>query len=359
MRNTTSLTRNSLFRYLMRTGFFIAAFVLIASQAEAHIRWLIKGKQIPDNVHFIFDGMTVVILVCVLLFAISAALIHMYRTNPLLEPMEKMAASYKNIGWRIICILSGVMLIGNVWTGVYLAPNMMFENQIMYWFGVIAQLLIAALLIFQVSFSISGVLIIVGGVVALFAFPFDLVIDYLFEFVLLGVCLIILGPKLTGVDKFLAIKLDWNTDKYQHLPLPLIRIAVGISLIVLALHNKLMDPAISVVFLEEYPVNFINNMGFESFTNLHFVFFAGVLELTLGGLILAGIATRYVAGFLSIFFIVTLIQFGLMELLGHAPLIGIAILLVIMGSGSLKEPERTGLKFESEVGTPREALPQS
>ncbi len=72
---------------------------------------------------------------------------------------------------------------------------------------------------------------------------------------------------------------------------------------------------------------------FEGFTNLHFALAAGVAEAVFGALLLAGVATRFATACLSVFFVLTLFQLPQKELIGHAPLIAIAVLLILRGSG--------------------------
>jgi uncharacterized membrane protein YphA (DoxX/SURF4 family) len=72
-------------------------------------------------------------------------------------------------------------------------------------------------------------------------------------------------------------------------------------------------------------------LGFSNFSNLHFVLAAGTFELLFGLLIAFGIATRYVTAVLSVFFLLTLFALGLTELVGHLPLIAIAVWLLHRG----------------------------
>ena len=97
---------------------------------------------------------------------------------------------------------------------------------------------------------------------------------------------------------------------------------------VLAVHNKLGDPGLGVAFLAAYPLNFMAGMGFS---DLHFVLAAGVFELAFGGLIAFGIATRFVTAVLSCFFLATLVALAPTELIGHLPLIGAAIVIILRG----------------------------
>ena len=60
----------------------------------------------------------------------------------------------------------------------------------------------------------------------------------------------------------------------------------------------------------------------------------GVAELTIGLILVSGIATRYVTAVLSIFFLATWVIVGQADLVGHLAPFGLALLLILHGSGS-------------------------
>jgi hypothetical protein len=199
--------------------------------------------------------------------------------------------------------------------------------------GAAAQVLVGILLLLQISYSISGALVLVVAVLTLGIVSPWIMVDYVFEFVALALALILVGPSLSRLDRRVFARRGLDPDARIHLAVPVIRVGVGLTLVTLALHNKLLNPGLTLAFLEEYPFNFMPMIGFAGFTDLHFAFAAGLGELTLGLLILFGVATRYVVATLTVFFVLTLILLGPIELLGHAPLVGIAVLLILRGSG--------------------------
>jgi uncharacterized membrane protein YphA (DoxX/SURF4 family) len=225
------------------------------------------------------------------------------------------------------------MLIGNAFLGIYLAPNIELSNASLMSVGAVAQLVVGALLLFQVSYVASGAAILLVAVLSLLLVPPTVMIDYVFEFVALAVALCLVGPKYCRWDSRLFERLGLDALRLEPLGVPVIRVGVGLTLVTLALHNKLGNPGLTLAFLDEYHFNFMMLLGFESFTDLHFTFATGIGELTLGILIALGIATRFVVATLTLFFLATLILLGPIELLGHAPLIGIAVLLILRGAG--------------------------
>ncbi len=242
----------------------------------------------------------------------------------------------KGTEWRIIGFLSGLMLIANATMQVILAPNLVITDRGMLVFGLIAQLIVGLLLVGQVTFLISGLLIVLLLPVTAFFVPLSGLANYLFEFASLGVALMLVGPGLSPVDRRLFRLLHWEPDRFAAWPLPLIRIGVGLTLAILAFDEKLLHPELSMEFLKTHPWNFMPHLGFSGFSDLDFVFAAGVAELTFGLLLLSGIATRFTTTALSVFFLTTLFVLGPVELVGHAPLFGIAFLLIVQGSGAAR-----------------------
>jgi hypothetical protein len=226
-----------------------------------------------------------------------------------------------------------MMLLINAYQGIYLAPNLALPSESLETVGAVAQVAVGILLCAQISFSFSGVLVLIVTGLTAFVVPFEVLVDYLFEFVALSLSMILIGPSLSRIDRRFFPYIRRDPERFARLALPVIRIGVGLTLVILSLHNKLLNPGLGLAFLDEFHFNFMPLLGFEGFTDLRFVFAAGVGELTIGLLILGGVATRFVTFVLTAFFATTMIVLGPIELIGHAPLIGIAVLLMLTGAG--------------------------
>lgn len=109
-------------------------------------------------------------------------------------------------------------------------------------------------------------------------------------------------------------------------------IGLGLQLVVLAIHNKLYEPAATYFFLSEHPYyNFPQYLGWTEFTHLHFSLAAGVFEAAFGIMLMLGLATRYVLLVVSFFFVSTGIISGLEEVMGHLPIFGVIAVLFVAG----------------------------
>ena len=299
----------------------------------AHLRWFVNAGRFADA-EFLLDVSTALVVVGALAYVALAWYVHRSaRFHGAAARLEGVAEAGKGLDWRLVGALTGVMLLGNAFLGIYLAPNIELGIAALVPVGAAAQVLVGLLLILQITYSVSGALVLVVAVLTLGVVSPWLMLDYVFEFVALGIALVLVGPSLSRLDRGAYKWLGLDPGRWTRLAVPVIRIGVGLTLVALALHNKLLNPGLTLAFLEEYQFNFMPMIGFAGFTDLHFAFAAGIGELTLGLLILFGVATRFVVATLTVFFVLTLILLGPMELLGHAPLVGIAILLILRGSG--------------------------
>ncbi|MFV1993943.1 MAG: DoxX family protein [Verrucomicrobiales bacterium] len=309
----------------------------LCPEAPAHVRWFVDGSVDFPEVHYTMDLTNWLVLGGGVLFFLVACLVHRSAASwKVTKSLDARRQQLEPRLWRLVALLSGAMLLINTAMKIYLAPNLSLSGTGITWFGLGAQALVGILLVGQISFSISGVLIYVAAVLAILFNPLSLMIDYLFEFAALGLCLILVGPGLSALDRKLMHRTGIDLEPYQHFALPVIRVGVGLSLVILAIHNKFMNPSMIVAFLDEYHLNFMPYIGFQGFSNLHYSFSAGVAETTIGLLVILGIATRFTVLALTIFFISTLIVLAPMELVGHLPLFGIAFLLIGCGGGSFR-----------------------
>ncbi len=331
------------------------AVLATATTAHAHLRWFADAEKYGDQ-HYAMDLTNILVVVGALLFvAIAFYVSRAGWAHGISAKLERISRSHMGILWRLVAFLTGLMLIVFTIKGMFLAPNIELPNETLKYIGLAGQLILGLLLLLQISFSITGVLILVVVVLTAIVVPLNVLVDYVFEFVALALALVFIGPTLCALDRRVFKRAKRDPEQYAHLPVPIIRVGVGITLVVLAIHNKLLNPGLTLAFLDEYHFNFMPSLGFSNFTNLHFAFGAGIAELTLGLLLLAGLATRFVTTVLSLFFVLTIVLIGPIELIGHAPLIGIAVLLIVCGSGRyrLVPRGRTAQEPITDVGAQR------
>ncbi len=108
--------------------------------------------------------------------------------------------------------------------------------------------------------------------------------------------------------------------------------AAGVALIVVAFVEKLANPELAVAFLRDHPeLNVAAAVGLP-LGDLEFVRLAGAIEVLFGLLLLSGALPQAVVIIAGIPFNATLWFFGNIELVGHLPIYGAMLVLLVYGS---------------------------
>jgi uncharacterized membrane protein YphA (DoxX/SURF4 family) len=305
------------------------ASVTALRTADAHETWFVRTGHHAGE-HFSMDVTNGFVLAGAAVLALSALVLH--RATPC-RALEAMLARGERwlptlTRWRIVAVLAGIMLMANSLSGQFLAPDFVLPGDRLVALGAAVQLVIGLLLVSLLSLPVAGVLISAVAIpmAAVYA-PRGFLVDYLVEYLALAAAFLFAGLDSSRGDRRAPRWMKRKSAALAALAVPVIRVGLGLTLILLSIHHKLIDPDLALTFLDTYDFNFMRHLGFTAFTNLHFVFAAGVMEITFGCLLLAGVATRFVAGGLAVFLLTTLILLGPVELVGHLPLIAVTLLL--------------------------------
>ena len=112
---------------------------------------------------------------------------------------------------------------------------------------------------------------------------------------------------------------------------PVLRVALGIGLTVVAFTEKIWNLPMALAFLQDHHFNFFPYIGLTSIDDVKFVLIAGTIELIVGLMLIAGTYVRLVIIVTLIPFNLTLPFMGWRELVGHLPTYGILALLLLWG----------------------------
>ena len=120
-----------------------------------------------------------------------------------------------------------------------------------------------------------------------------------------------------------------------------LRIFTGIALVVLGVTEKLNGAMYAQDFLMQYHWNFMPFFGFDGFTDRLFVLSVGICEVILGTLLILGTVTRLTTLTISSFMLLSNTVFiiqgrneeALIEFIGHMPIVGTALILILYGYG--------------------------
>ena len=184
--------------------------------------------------------------------------------------------------------------------------------------------------------------------VAFLLFPISKAVEQLL-FVGIGLFFLIEGRALFRPSSVAAREVSARAMRYEKYSLPLVRIFTGISILWLAFSEKLLNPDLALAFLEWKPeFNFMKLLGLEWFSDELFVYSAGVVEATVGVLLIAGVLPRVVILVMWLPFNLAIPLLPAQELLGHLPILAV-MYAVFLGKDRLPAPGGEPLARKPEV----------
>ena len=122
-----------------------------------------------------------------------------------------------------------------------------------------------------------------------------------------------------------------------------LKVAAGLALIVVAFAEKLATPDLAVSFLADHPeLNVARQIGIDM-SDLEFARFAGAVEVLFGLLLISGALPQAIILIAGIPFNATLWFFGANELMGHLPIYGAMLAVLVYGSDPRLRPAVSSL----------------
>lgn len=319
---------------LLMSGIFPAG-------ANAHVKWFVEENHAFTGASYVFDGLFAFILLGAFLFIAGASLmqwqakqnvrIHSYLYAPINKHWMKNPSHYIN---ALLKFSLGILFLANLVQGHFIAPNFVADGSAFNY--VLIQALLILLLI--VSAKLFATALFVFSLSLFAFFPVTNAIDYVPELIALSIALFFTCPGYADG----SLKMKWLCMEHRSLALTILQLGLGIQLIILTFHDKLLHPGFGLAFLQDYPMfNFPHYFGWHSFTDTHFVFGAGMAELCFGLLLVTNIAPRIASLLIAVIFTLTGFVLGPEELLGHVPIIAIALVLLLTpAQGSATQEEQ-------------------
>ena len=348
----------------------VLAFALLqasGSPAMAHARWFVHDPQIkPAAFEFGRLHVTLAVLTIAFLLALFAFDRFSHWQARAWRVFNRNLSLPAGLEWRVVAAVFGAVLIINSMESVFLAPNLSGDKTFALKTLLFLQIVLGAMLVMQTRITETSISLLVLPLLGLASFTWQALIDYALEIAAVGVALYMVAPLVFERDRSfrrnlrrllpdaLALRMvQGGATRVWNLPLPSfpaefrgeararreaeaadwLRVMLGAQLVVLAAHDKLLNPGISLAFVDMYPfVNFPALLGFD-FTNLDFVFAAGLAETAFGIALMFNLASRAVSLAMFALFTITGVLFGLSEMLGHLPIIAILAAIFVQGSG--------------------------
>lgn len=112
---------------------------------------------------------------------------------------------------------------------------------------------------------------------------------------------------------------------------PVLRVALGVGLTIVAFTEKIWNIPMGLAFLSDHHFNFFPYIGMPGIDDTKFLLIAGTVELLVGLMLIAGTYVRLIIIVTLVPFNLTLPFLGWRELVGHLPIYGILALLLLWG----------------------------
>ena len=289
----------------------------------AHETWF-TGVRPPYDWSFTLQGPTLLLIAGAVAVAAGWRAIgtRLRRPElPFLSPLGRLAP------WvpRLLAIHAGVSLLTQAAGNTYLAPSLHLPQDPPGAALRIAEGLVGVWLISGFRVRWAALSVVAAGPLGM---PVYGIVPVLERMDLLGIALFLaLVPP--GPDRWGAAPVD---PARAGRALVWLRALVGGSLIVLAFSEKLARPALAAAFLHRFPAfNLLRTIGLDA-GDTAFIRVAGAVELLFGLLIVSGALPQVAVIVAGIPFNATLFFLGAEELIGHLPIYGAMLALLVYGS---------------------------
>ncbi len=344
-------------------GFVFSLAMVLPPPASAHERWFVEdanGYRLDFGLLFswqvgialVFGGLiTVGALVADRQYRVWRRNVRPSQENVLVGITEQRLRRVYSYLPLLLAIHTAVPLLVNGFQLQLFAPNLKMEPNLLSGLMALAEVMIALALVYGVftEFAALGLVVLYGlsfVLSPLIHIPALLLPEHC-DLVGIALFLFIMGRGPFSADALLGRRAHPDPRLVTY-ALPILRWSVGLSIIILAFSEKLLNPVLAQAFLTQ-KINF--NLG-SSFgiSNDLFIFFAGIGEFTFGCLLISGALPRVIIISLWIPFNLTLPYLGWVELAGHLPIYAVMLILLIVGPSSRRVARRSALILAQEAG---------
>lgn len=321
------LSRFKLHPYIL-IAFGILLMLILAFSATgafAHVRWFVDSNVVVENfVAYRITDPEVLIWIAVSILIVLASVI----LDTKLPNVRIVCSETRHDFIEILRIFTGMSMLLTAYEGAIIAPHLIaygaFGTKLIFLQAIIGILLIANRFVRHAAILLVILhlgLTIQFGVLAAF--------EYLS---MVGIAIFLLINNLPAPEL---------REQYKPFSVAIMRIFVGISLITLGLAEKLFGAILAESFLAANSWNFLPALGFDFFTDRLFALSAGFTEVIFGLILVLGTTTRLNVLALSVVLLASNVLFliegnneaALVEFVGHMPIIGVALVLLLLGAG--------------------------
>jgi uncharacterized membrane protein YphA (DoxX/SURF4 family) len=352
----------------LRISFFVSAIglalIALPGEASAHQKWFTRDPNSYQVRWERFTDWPFLSAVVIAAVATGTALFidkrwRVYRraknpklTNALIGVEETRLRRLYAFLPLLLAIHTAIPLIANGIQLQIFAPNLKLEPSLISGFLGLGQIVVALSYVYGALTRYSSILLIVLFLVAMLFLPPVFVFEHI-NMVGIALFIFIVGRGPLSVDNLTGISTRPKPE-YIRYALPALRWGTGLSIIWLALTEKLLNPESAAAFLREN-LNF-NFLGGFGITDPQFIALAGIGEFTMGVLLISGALPRIVILALWLPFNLTLPFLGPIELIGHLPIYATMLVLLVLNPSSHRATEQAArLMLEEAIPAPNPA----
>jgi len=288
-----------------------------------HVKWFTDPRPHPTQYGLLLSGP----VIAAFLVAIGAAGVAYLIQHHVPEPKAiRSLERYAKTGPLALRIALGVALIAAAAANWLFVPSLVLGQDSVGLALRGVETACGLLLLAGLFTRYAAILLAVLGIVAMVPFSIESILEQV-HILGIAIFLFIAGPGPVSLDVRRHADRAIEHRKAPEAAITLLRIAMGFGIAYGALTEKLLDPPLAQALLDQSP--FLNVLRPLGVSEPVFIWLAGVTELVVGVVILSGQITRPVMAIGFALFTVTLVVFGLPELIGHLPYYGIMFTLFI------------------------------
>ncbi len=316
----------------------VIVLALLPSTAAAHQKWFVDQFRYPLESSAIFSWRT--LLGLGIAFAVLGGAYIVDRLLRRAHLPREISSRLADAEDRLVRLYDWVPLVLGLHVAVpllvlgvqleFLAPNLKLARDGLGGLLALGQIVVALSFIYGALTRYGALLLVALVLVGMLVFGVENIAEHV-VYIGVAVFFYILGRGPFSVDGLIGFNTT-QTKAPTRYAVPALRIGMGASILVLGFTEKLWNLPMGLAFLEQYQFNFFPAIGLPFITNEIFVLMAGVVEVTAGILLISGLLTRVAILGLWLPFNLTLPLLGWQELVGHLPIYGIMVVLLIFGT---------------------------
>ncbi|WP_296420624.1 DoxX family protein [Pseudooctadecabacter sp.] len=307
------------------TGIAMLVYLVTATTAFSHVRWFVDANvTIEDFESYTLTSPEVLIWIAISVVIVAASVV----LDALLPNVRIVGSETRHDFIEILRIFTGMSMLLTAYEGAIIAPHLIAFGE----FGTVLiflQAIIGILFIANRFIRHAAILLLILHLGLTVKFGLLAALEY---FIMVGIGIFLLINNLPTEEL---------RERYKPFSVAILRICAGISLIVLGLAEKLFGAVLAESFLAANTWNFLPAIGFDFFTDRLFALSAGFVEVIFGVILVLGTTTRLNVLALSVVLLASNVLFliegnneaALVEFVGHMPVIGVALILMLLGAG--------------------------